>query len=48
MKKIHMWQAMSLMGFIRVKCGRKVRATQFTNDAKKVTCEVCLKKMVKP
>ena len=37
-----------MMGWIVVKCGRKVRATQFTNDKSKVTCENCLKKLGVP
>lgn len=45
MTKIHMWQSLAMLGLIRVKCGRKVKATQFTNDRTKVTCVVCLKKM---
>lgn len=48
MSKVHMWQSISMLGLILVKCGRKVKATQFTNDPKKVTCGACLKKMVKP
>lgn len=45
MSKIHMWQSLSMLGLIRVKCGRKVKATQFSDDPKKVTCVACLKKM---
>lgn len=45
MNKLHMYQHFSMLGLIRTKCGRKVKATQFTNDAAKVTCESCLKKM---
>ena len=43
--KIHMWQSLSMLGLIRVKCGRKVKATKFTNDTSKVTCQACIKKM---
>jgi len=45
MNKVHMWQSLSMLGLIRVKCGRKVKATQFTSDRSKVTCAACLKKM---
>ena len=45
MSKVHMWQSLSMLGLIRVKCGRKVKATQFTNDLKKVTCEACIKRI---
>jgi len=45
MNKKHMWSRMSMLGLIVVKCGRKVKATQFTNDPKRVTCAACLKKM---
>lgn len=45
MNKIHMWQNLSMLGLIRVKCGRKVKATQFSSDSEKVTCEACLKKI---
>lgn len=48
MSKTHMWHRMAYMGLIVVKCGRKVKSTQFTNDPEKVTCNTCLKKMVKP
>lgn len=45
MTKIHMWQSLSMLGLIRVKCGRKVKATQLTNDLEKVTCEACIKRI---
>lgn len=45
MNKFHMWHRMTLMGNVIVKCGRKVRATQFTDQADKVTCLACLKRM---
>lgn len=45
MSKIHMWRSLSMLGLIRVKCGRKVKATQFSDDPKKVTCEACLKRI---
>ncbi|MDO1495778.1 hypothetical protein HND72_14455 [Pseudomonas putida] len=45
MNRIHMWHRMAYMGFIIVKCGRKVRATQFTDQPEKVTCLACLKHM---
>ncbi|MBF8720478.1 hypothetical protein [Pseudomonas guariconensis] len=45
MNKIHMWHRMAMLGLISVKCGRMVKATQFTNEPKKVTCLACLKKM---
>lgn len=45
MGKTHMWHRMSMLGLISVKCGLKVKATQFTNEPSKVTCKACLKKM---
>jgi hypothetical protein len=45
MTKTHMWKRLSMLGLIQVKCGRKVRSTQFTNDPGRVTCVACLKKM---
>lgn len=45
MGKMHMWHRLSMLGLIAVKCGRKVKATQFTNDPGKVTCEACLNRM---
>lgn len=47
MSKVHMWYGATMLGLIRAKCGRKVRATQFTTYPENVTCEACLKKMVK-
>ncbi|MDO7911365.1 hypothetical protein Q6A49_12560 [Pseudomonas sp. 22-AL-CL-001] len=43
--RTHMWHRMAYMGFIIVKCGRKVRSTQFTDQPGKVTCLACLKQM---
>ena len=45
MNKVHMWYRLSMLGLIEVKCGRKVRATQFSNDKFKITCAACLKEM---
>jgi len=45
--KTHMWKRMSMLGLVEVQCGRKVKATQFTPDAEKVTCGACLKEMEK-
>lgn len=45
MTKVHMWQRMAMLGLIHVKCGRMVKATQFTDDPKKVTCKACLNRM---
>ncbi|WP_157966876.1 hypothetical protein [Pseudomonas sichuanensis] len=47
MKKVHMWSRMAMLGLIEVKCGRLVKATQFTNEAKKVTCLACQNQMEK-
>ncbi len=45
MLRVHMWHRMAMLGLIIVKCGRMVKATQFTNEPGKVTCRVCLKRM---
>lgn len=45
MNKIHMWSRMGMLGLIYVKCGRKVKATQFTDNPKNVTCQACLNRM---
>lgn len=45
MGKVHMWSRLSYMGLVKVKCGRLVKATQFTNDPRKVTCKACLNAM---
>lgn len=45
MTRIHMWKRLSMMGLIEVQCGRKVKATRFTNDPERVTCIACLNKM---
>ncbi|EKT4494998.1 hypothetical protein QEM27_002728 [Pseudomonas putida] len=47
MKKVHMWSRMAMLGLIEVKCGRLVKATQFTSEASDVTCIACLKQMEK-
>lgn len=47
MRKAHMWSRMAMLGLIEVKCGRLVKATQFTNEPKEVTCLACLKQMEK-
>lgn len=43
--KTHMYKKFSMLGLITVQCGRKVKATQFTNDPKKLTCKACLNAM---
>ncbi|ANC00661.1 hypothetical protein AB688_00445 [Pseudomonas putida] len=45
MTRTHMWHRMAMLGLIVVKCGRMVKATQFTNEPRKVTCKACLKRM---
>lgn len=45
MTKVHMWKRVSMLGLIQVQCGRKVKASQFTNDPDRVTCGACLNKM---
>lgn len=45
MTRVHMWHRMAYLGLIGVKCGRMVKATQFTNEPGKVTCLACLKNM---
>lgn len=45
MSKIHTWNRMAMLGLIQVKCGRMVKANQFTNDSKQVTCKACLNQM---
>ncbi|MBD1553853.1 hypothetical protein [Pseudomonas typographi] len=47
MTKIHMWHRMAYLGLIAVKCGRMVKATQFTDQPEKVTCQACLNAMGK-
>ncbi len=41
----HMWKRISMMGLIEVQCGRKVKATRFTDQPELVTCIACLKRM---
>lgn len=45
MTKIHMWKRMAMLGLIHVRCGRRVKSTQFTNDPALVTCVACMNKM---
>lgn len=47
MSKVHMWHRMAYMGLVSVKCGRLVKASQFTPEASSVTCKACLNAMVK-
>lgn len=47
MTKLHMWSRLGMLGKIVVRCGRKVKATEFTNQADKVTCQACLNAMAK-
>ncbi len=45
MTRVHMWHRMGYMGLIVVKCGRKVKSTQFTDQPENVTCQACLSAM---
>ena len=47
MTKLHMWSRLGMLGKIVVRCGRKVKSTQFTDQPSKVTCEACQNAMAK-
>lgn len=47
MSKVHMWHRMAYMGMVEVKCGRLVKASQFTPEMANVTCKACLNAMDK-
>jgi hypothetical protein len=47
MKKLHMWSRLGMLGKIVVRCGRKVKSTEFTDQPSKVTCVACLNAMAK-